>query len=229
MKDTVRHIGSFMEQQTLWIISAIGAGTLIGVFYKMKGGFGPVNLRAVGIVLIALLASIISLAKANDLNAALGILGTIAGYLFGANSVTEKNANGAGSSFDAGGSEFGDNAKLAGRDINETVNNIQSKIDDISKILGDENSKINRLLESQSSSPAHYEYLLNTVFERNANEVYDAIFEVLKQWSTNGWALVGMTNLYDQSDALVLVFRRETDIQNAGAMQRYRGSRMEPE
>ncbi|PTY38712.1 hypothetical protein BGP77_11065 [Saccharospirillum sp. MSK14-1] len=218
-----------MEQQTLWIISAIGAGTLIGVFHKMKGGFGPVNLRAVGIVLIALLASIISLAKANDLNAALGILGTIAGYLFGANSTTEKSANGTGSSLDASGSEFGDNAKLAGRDINETVNNIQSKIDDITKIIGEENSKIDRLVESHSSPSVYYEYLLNTVFERGTNKVYVVISRVLKKWSVEGWSLVGMTNLYDQSDALVLVFRRETDIKNAGEVQYFGSSESKPE
>ena len=44
-----------MDQQTLWIVAALSVGTLLGVFWRMRGGFGPMNLRAVGIVLVAAL------------------------------------------------------------------------------------------------------------------------------------------------------------------------------
>jgi hypothetical protein len=57
--------------------------TLIGVFWKMKPGFGPNNLQAVGIVLIAFLASVLSILRPDGLNAAMGILGAVGGYLFG--------------------------------------------------------------------------------------------------------------------------------------------------
>ncbi|WP_095128652.1 hypothetical protein [Pseudomonas sp. Irchel s3h14] len=72
-----------MEQQIIWIIAAIGGATLAGVFWKMQGGFGPMNLRVVGIVLIAILSSLLAVAKTSDFSAAIGILGAIAGYLFG--------------------------------------------------------------------------------------------------------------------------------------------------
>lgn len=72
-----------MEQQITWIIAVIGCISLGGIFWRMQGGFGPMNLRAIGIVLIAILSSLLALAKASDFSAALGILGAIAGYLFG--------------------------------------------------------------------------------------------------------------------------------------------------
>jgi hypothetical protein len=72
-----------MECRLMWIIAAIGALTLAGVFWKMKEGFGQYNLRAVGIVLIATLASLLALRDGGALTAAMGILGGIGGYLFG--------------------------------------------------------------------------------------------------------------------------------------------------
>jgi hypothetical protein len=41
------------------------------------------NLRAIGIVLIAIFSSLLALASISDFSVALGILGAIAGYLFG--------------------------------------------------------------------------------------------------------------------------------------------------
>jgi len=50
-----------MGCRLVWIIAAIGVLTLVGVLWKMKEGFGPNNLRAVGIVLIATFASLLAL------------------------------------------------------------------------------------------------------------------------------------------------------------------------
>lgn len=67
----------------LVIIALLGGGTLMGVFKKMQRGFGPFNLRVVGIVLVATLTSLLSVLYQDSVNAAMGILGAIAGYLFG--------------------------------------------------------------------------------------------------------------------------------------------------
>lgn len=67
----------------MWIIAGIGTLALLGVFWKMQGGFGPFNLRAVGIVLVGTFAALLALHDAGSLSAAMGILGAIAGYLFG--------------------------------------------------------------------------------------------------------------------------------------------------
>jgi hypothetical protein len=48
-----------MDNQLMWILAALGALALIGVFVKMTKGFGPFNLRVIGIVLIATFASLL--------------------------------------------------------------------------------------------------------------------------------------------------------------------------
>lgn len=70
-------------EQMQWVIAILGAITLVGVFYKMQGGFGPFNLRAVGIIFIATLAALLSFQDSGSLTSTMGILGAIAGYLFG--------------------------------------------------------------------------------------------------------------------------------------------------
>ena len=72
-----------MVQQLLWIIASLGAITLIGVFWRMQGGFGPFNLRAVGIVFVGTIAALLAIKDTSSLTAAMGILGAIIGYLFG--------------------------------------------------------------------------------------------------------------------------------------------------
>lgn len=70
-------------EQTSYIVAGIGALTLLGVFWKMRGGFGPFSLRAIGIVFVATLSALLALTDAGSITAAMGILGAIVGYLFG--------------------------------------------------------------------------------------------------------------------------------------------------
>lgn len=72
-----------MENHLMWIIAVIGTLTLAGVFWKMQSGFGPFNLRAFGIVLVATFSALLALRDGSSTTAAMGILGGIAGYLFG--------------------------------------------------------------------------------------------------------------------------------------------------
>lgn len=73
----------------IYVIAVIGAGTLIGVFVTKKPGFGPYTLRATGIVLVATFVSILAVKSDTCLNAAFGILGAIAGYLFSIHTDTD--------------------------------------------------------------------------------------------------------------------------------------------
>lgn len=72
-----------MEDKLIWIISAFGLIALIGSFFKMKQGFGPFNLRVIGIILVGTFAALLALTNNQSMTAAMGILGAIAGYLFG--------------------------------------------------------------------------------------------------------------------------------------------------
>ncbi len=77
-----------MAQQLIWIIGGLGALTMIGVFavfLRRNQGFGPLNLRAVGIVLVGTFAALLAVTGDRGLAAGIGVLGAIAGYLFGIN------------------------------------------------------------------------------------------------------------------------------------------------
>lgn len=72
-----------MNPHLIWIIAALGGASIFGVFVTKKPGFGPFNLRALGIVLVATFASLLAVCNKESVSAAMGILGAIAGYLFG--------------------------------------------------------------------------------------------------------------------------------------------------
>jgi hypothetical protein len=72
-----------MDTYLVWIVAVLGAIALLGVFAKMSKGFGPFNLRAVGIVLVATFAALLALRDSGSPTAAMGVLGAIVGYLFG--------------------------------------------------------------------------------------------------------------------------------------------------
>jgi len=67
------------------LISIICAGSLIGVFYKMKDGFGPFNLKVYGLTIVIAVTALLVLSDitTEKLTACFGIFGAIAGYLFG--------------------------------------------------------------------------------------------------------------------------------------------------
>lgn len=197
-----------MDIYALWMIAVIGAGCLAGVFVKMKGGFGPFNLRAVGLVLVAVFATLLALTKTDSLNAALGILGAIAGYLFGADSSKLKEPAEI-SSVAAAGATFGDNAKLAGRDIHETVNQISARVRELGNLINTENAKLDRLIEERDSGSGRTsDYLVNTVYERGLREAGGAMRSVISRWEGRDWKLIGMSSDYQGMDGVFLLFER---------------------
>ncbi len=66
-------------------ISVLTLLALLGVFRNMKSGFGPFNLKVYGITLVMGIAAILTLTDLpSDKTAPVfGLLGAIAGYLFG--------------------------------------------------------------------------------------------------------------------------------------------------
>lgn len=211
-----------MQEQTLWIISLLAVGTLLGVFFKMKPGFGPMSLRAVGIVLVAFLSSILAISNPDTLNAAMGILGAIAGYLFGAKENTSKG----NSSAEVTDSTFGNNTKIAGRDINEIINNIQGKLNSLGEILSKESTKIDKLVLYQQENEAElYDYLLNTIYERQPLDIQSAISKVIQKWESDGWRLIGLTSDYQGMDGIFLLFKRPSNT-GKSAVRTYHGSKM---
>lgn len=76
-----------INSKLIYLISIIliGGGCLLGIFKHMKNGFGEFNTKVYGITIIAVLISILALSDidSSKLSPAYGILGAIAGYLFG--------------------------------------------------------------------------------------------------------------------------------------------------
>ncbi len=63
----------------------IGGGCLFGIFKQMKDGFGEYNTKVYGITIVSIMVVTLALSDidAARLAPAYGILGAIAGYLFG--------------------------------------------------------------------------------------------------------------------------------------------------
>ena len=75
------------------IIGVAGTVTIGAVFIKMRRGIRQQNLRALGVVLIAVLVSLLAVAS-QSYESAFGILGAIAGYLFGKDRAAENENTG---------------------------------------------------------------------------------------------------------------------------------------
>jgi len=232
-----------MDQQTLWIVAVLSAGTLFGAFLRMRGGFGPMNLRAIGIVLIAALASLLAIGKSENLTAAMGILGAIAGYLFGAkSSESEDAAASATTGVNAQGAKISGNSKVAGRDINETVNNIEKMLGDV-KSLANATVQNLQMLSDDTRRPVlkrrrqesirwecedasflrRIEELSNSRFNNWMSDWIDlclehpeclrAIGDLVQSNSHSGWQAVGV-NFDNIKDGLYveIIFEREIKI-----------------
>lgn len=65
------------------LVTVIGIAALGGVLTKMDRGIRQQNLRAIGIILVAVLVTLLVIASDNGIEAVLGLLGAIVGYLFG--------------------------------------------------------------------------------------------------------------------------------------------------
>ena len=187
------------------------------------------NLRAIGIILIATIASVLALAKGDDISAALGILGAIAGYLFGTKATESHSQPTNSSEVNATGASIGSGARIAGRDINETINNLQAKIENISDLIGKQSVVLNRTLHRNAYEPTRLEYLINTIYQRGEPGVYQAMGHVIQHWSEQGYTLVSTVENYDQADAIALIFSRPlaADEEGYGDVLLYRGNQLD--
>ena len=66
-----------------YIVAGLGAIALIGTFARMKSGYGPNNIKALGIVIVSVFVAILATKEPCALTAAIGLFGSIAGYIFG--------------------------------------------------------------------------------------------------------------------------------------------------
>lgn len=90
---------------------------------RPRGGISTLTIRAVGIVFVVVAASLLAIIYESAVVAAVGLLGAVAGYLFGV------SAAGSSESQASVGDISGDNAKVAGRDLVEKLESLNTVID----------------------------------------------------------------------------------------------------
>ena len=85
MEDFLKVIASMDINRGIAILVVAGFGVfaLLKVFGHMKPGFGIFNVRITGLIVVATLASVLAVLSPTTESAAMGILGAVAGYLFG--------------------------------------------------------------------------------------------------------------------------------------------------
>lgn len=96
MDDLIPIIKEFEINRGIAILAILGFGifALIRVLAHMKKGFGVFNVRITGIIIVATFASILAVLNPSTESAAIGILGAIAGYLFGYGVPADKQKTG---------------------------------------------------------------------------------------------------------------------------------------
>lgn len=128
-----------MEILGIVVIAVFGLASL-GFFFATlrvgRDGISKTVVRAVGIVLVVVSAAVLAMIYESAVVAAVGLLGAVAGYLFGAGvsgGSTDSQAN--------VGDVSGDNTKIAGRDL-------------VEKALVDRMESLNTTIEQHSHSLA---------------------------------------------------------------------------
>jgi hypothetical protein len=129
-------------------------------------------------------------------------LGTGAAVAKKASSAPE--GSGDQSSVDAKGATFGDAAKIAGRDINETIERLHSDVANIKDAVIHQNQTVASVLGLDQGA----DLLLNTIYERDPVQVSAAIESVAQHWQGEGWTLRHFSSDYQGMDGIYLVFSR---------------------
>jgi hypothetical protein len=208
----------------------------LALFFKLNGEqlLGAFSGRALALSIAAGLFGLVLVAHlfapqewtADVLKVLVGVL--VGG---GAAHAAESRESGAVTSQDsavhAAGARFGDNAKLAGRDINETIERLQSEVTNIKDAVVNQYPTLVRAIDALTESDEKAEdYVINTLFERGAESLAEGFGEVVGRWQSEGWRLRHVTSDYQGMDGVTLVFSRPA-VGLHPAVMAYHGSRME--
>ena len=105
--------------------------------------------------------------------------------------------------------DVGDNfsGKIAGRDINDVLNEIGESISNNEKNIGQILNNSNKLFASFSGN-GPFEYRLDFLYERGLERISQSFNDKLRSYSEQGWNFYGISSDYNGTDGCLLVFRR---------------------
>jgi len=92
--------------------------------------------------------------------------------------------------------------KLAGRDINETIHNIEKAFGDIKDSVINQDNKIQQFL----SSSGQLDHLIHMVYSRK--QIFVDIQFIIAQRLEDGWTLTNIEFAFDTIDGVILLFTK---------------------
>lgn len=138
------------------------------------------------------------------------VLKVIVGVLVGASaaftsSVNKEKKKASESSVDICPSSFGNNTKIAGRDINEVI---EEMYNEVSEIRDSVVNQYNKVLGTIEQSNQVLEYLFYTAFFVDGEPI-DQAAKIIRNLQNSGWHLFATTASYINQEGIVLIFRRK--------------------
>jgi hypothetical protein len=96
----------------------------------------------------------------------------------------------------------GSGSKLAGRDINETIQNIEKAFGDIKDSVVHQDNKIEQFL----SSSGQLDHSIHMVYRRT--HIFDDIQQIIARRLEEGWTLTNIEFAFETIDGVILLFTR---------------------
>lgn len=95
---------------------------------------------------------------------------------------------------------------VAGRDINKNIQNIKDAVSDIKDSVIHQNNQIRQVI----GDTGDIDYLINTIYERGNDRMFEALQTVIENRQEEGWTLKHFSSDYQGMDGIFLIFSRPT-------------------
>lgn len=149
------------------------------------------------------------------------LLKLLGGVVVGASGGAKLSKPGNGSrsgGVDVAGSSFGEGARIAGRDLNEIIEEMHSNVSQIRDSVVNQISQVSQILEETGAvEDKVVEYLFYTAFLMDAELVAEAA-TITRQLQPNGWSLFSAMPSYVDTEGLVLLYRRVRDPEDSDTL-----------
>lgn len=134
------------------------------------------------------------------------VVGAMVGAGAGAAAAAAKSPGATGGA-NVAGSQFGDDTKIAGRDINEVIEQMVNEIGEVRESVINSYGAMTAVADLSRQVTQPKSYLFHTIYDRQQRaEVVDVVVEDREE---EGWRLEGVTSDYAGMDGMILIFSRE--------------------
>ncbi len=154
------------------------------------------------------------------------LLKIIIGIFVGASTTFVSSKEGDGKGVEIKGGQFGDHAKVAGRDINEIIENLQSDVAEIKDSVVNQFSTIEQKLEKVDAGegmPIDCLVVVSYKWFRNGDsEIEDYLGSIIAEKQIQGWRFKTLSSDFKGIDGMMLVFTRPAESERGRCLVEYR-------